>query len=142
MKLSVYKNIRRCAILAALILLLPLAGCSSEKSVNWEHRTVRGVVTLDGSPVPDATVMFSFPEGAVAGKTDNSGAYEVKDVFLGDVLVTISCVKDTGKVDSNPVTGSRPIMENILPAKYGYGQGIKMSITPDDEPVNLELTSK
>src|SRR5215204_672559 len=55
--------------------LLPLAaGCGQAKTVK-----VQGVVTLDGKPLPGATVTFSpIQEGrAASGRTDTDGSFRL-----------------------------------------------------------------
>ena len=79
--------------LACLLSLTWIAGCGGNPNL----ADVKGVVTLDGKPLPDAFLMF-VPESSGAtsfGKTDAAGTYHLmfsesqKGAFIGSNRVVI-----------------------------------------------------
>jgi hypothetical protein len=74
----------RASLLCALV---TLAGCGKGSSSDVKTEQVEGVVTLDGKPVPGATVTFSpvdENQGAPAtGVTDDSGRYALTTIAGG-----------------------------------------------------------
>src|SRR4051812_30730093 len=80
-----------------LVVACVAAGCSGEKVPRLGR--VTGTVTLDGTPVPDASVIFGGAkpgESPSLGKTDASGTYELyysrghKGATIGEHPVYIS----------------------------------------------------
>ncbi len=65
---------------------LLLCGCGSDLEDVPETLPVTGSVTLDGSPLPDATVVFSDGKQLTAmGVTDGSGKFSLKTRFNSKV---------------------------------------------------------
>ncbi len=64
-----------------------LAGCGGQPTLNTEY--VEGVVTLDGQPVPEATVTFepvTDGQGASAtGMTNQQGVYKLTATVTGEL---------------------------------------------------------
>jgi len=120
----------------SILLLIPFfvvtSGCSDGKLKTYP---VSGIVTLNGEPVPEATIVFApVKEGvgdAATGRTNDKGEYKLqtangrvdggttpgeygvvikKDVFVG-----------TGKVttDSSGLSSEEMRSVSQLPAKYG-----------------------
>lgn len=104
---------------------------------------VRGVVTLDGEPLADATVMFLPIEvdgerpgreiSSSVGSSDADGAYElfyverVRGAVPGTHKVTITKRNETGR--------------QILPARYNSQTELESKV-PGDEPYDFDLTSR
>lgn len=68
--------------LGALLILVLIAGCGEPSPFS----KVQGVVTLDGKPVPDATVAFRPTGGghSAYGVTKSDGTYELSSLKPGD----------------------------------------------------------
>ena len=67
---------------------LAMTGCGGGGGSDLDTQYVEGVVTLDGKPVPDATVTFvpvTAGQGASAtGYTDANGVYKLTAVAVGE----------------------------------------------------------
>ncbi|QDU76789.1 hypothetical protein Pan97_38460 [Bremerella volcania] len=87
----------------SLILLLAafglLAGCSSDSN----RALVQGTITLDGKPLPGASVVFqpqqSTPGQTARGRTDDSGKYTLRvrgqeSVVPGEYRVEVKVVNE------------------------------------------------
>lgn len=74
----------------AVCCLSGLVGCGGQPTLNTEY--VEGVVTLDGQPVPEATVTFvpvTEGQGASAtGITNQQGVYKLTAVVTGELAAT------------------------------------------------------
>jgi len=123
------------------MLLLFAAGCSGEKVPGLGR--VTGTVTMDGQPVPDASVIFDAAnpgEPPSLGKTDASGNYELyysrghKGATIGEHAVYISTYQAPN--DENP----QPKKETI-PAKYNGKSELKVTVTRGKNIHNFELKS-
>ena len=89
-------------------------GCNSEKIPGLGH--VTGIVTMDGKPLPEATLVFTPTEaGATAsfGQTDATGKYELyysrghKGAKVGEHSVAINNFRDAGEGGRVERNGSR-----------------------------------
>ena len=71
-------------VFGLLLLYSSISGCGGDS----RYGTVRGVVTLDGKPVSDATVAFVPKDEKVGrlafGVTDTNGVYELSTTQAGD----------------------------------------------------------
>jgi len=123
-----------------ILLLIPFfvvtPGCSDGKLKTYP---VSGIVTLNGEPVPGATVVFAPTKEGVGndatGITDEKGEYKLQTAngrvdggtTPGEysVIIKKESFVGTGKVTSDPSSGrTSEVMrqESLLPAKYGsYG---------------------
>lgn len=107
--------------LGAMVLASAVAaGCRS----GIELLPVSGVVTLDGKPVEQATVLFKPETGPVAyGQTDAAGRFELstagrKGAVPGKHLVSITKTKVTGVGNDEMVDPEKVKTEWIVPQKY------------------------
>ena len=126
---------------------------------------VKGTLTLDGQPVPEANITFVFegtpPKGFVSagGLTDSSGKYQVRS---GDKLGMPPgrykvVIHRWGTADGKPFKENSEsgmdleqaklagIVKELIPAKYSDAEQSQLTveITKDQkDPVNFELTSK
>ena len=115
---------------------------------------IKGTITLDGQPLPDAVVFFvQENETKSYATTDKSGFYrmkfnsEVDGVLPGNVTVEISTTASTGelKVDEGE---SDPDMEKkkgkkkeLVPAEYNVESQLKVAVTSSDRTFNFDLKS-
>jgi hypothetical protein len=128
-----------------MVLLLLLAGCSSN-SDHTETYQISGTVTLDGKPLPDATIVFLPDNGrSSAGKTSASGEYTlfysegVKGAIPGRHRVQISASEVVpGKLNSE----GGEIRKEILPAEYHSKSTLVYEVNANRDDVNFDLKSK
>lgn len=144
------------------------AGCGSAVSTEY----VEGVVTLDGSPVADATVMFTpvdAGQGAPAtGITDANGVYRLTAVVVGEARPTagagtlpgeyfvgvIKSVTETPMSEEEaykkgvPYVAPRPGQvaktTHVVPQNYNDPKqsGLKVTVQAGKNSIPLELKSK
>jgi hypothetical protein len=98
-------NHRHLTTVFAGLLYLTVIGCAPGKS------TVSGKVTLDGTPVGDATIVFIPTKGAAVSGEVKDGQYTVKGVPNGEAKVTvdnkvIGMLIDQGKKAGGPGRGA------------------------------------
>lgn len=164
------QNPFRAAIVVGMAILAS-AGCgggsSGPKMPTFEGEAipVSGVVTLDGTPVEDAAVTFTYdgqaPSGFIngTGKTDSTGKYALQSgskmgVPAGRYKVTVSklATKDgkpftedaAGGLDFEQARMSGLIKES-LPAKFSDMLATKLSATitsGQKDAVNFDLKTK
>ena len=127
--------------LCALLFSLPLAGCGGPENV----ASVRGVVTLDGQPLPDATLEFQPEKGRPSfGKTDEEGYYtllytpEHDGAEIGKHQVRIS----TASESTDPATGEMKTEPEKVPAKYNVKSELTAEVEAGSNEINFDLTSK
>jgi len=106
--------------------VLLLAGCGKESGPL--KVAVRGVVTLDGQPVPQGQIMLSDAAGVTQsfGGEIKDGEYSLRST-LGKKKVSISSIQVvTGKqskyggIQGDPVSAENPadVYEEVVPPKY------------------------
>lgn len=139
-------------------------GCSSNA---LKTNFIEGVVTLDGSPVADATITFS-PKGnepVAVGKTDSSGKYTLSSLqggrngqgaLSGDYYVTIKKMINTAPKPTEEelrnasekgidLTMKYPSkMEYVIPSKYEDKKtsGLEATVKAGKNKIDFDLTSK
>ncbi|HEY8505703.1 MAG TPA: carboxypeptidase-like regulatory domain-containing protein [Gemmataceae bacterium] len=136
----------RCAALLAVLGLL--AGCGG----GGELAPVSGTVTLDGQPLPGATVTFApaapgeNPEAGVSsyGKTDEQGRYSLKTVsddrigaVVGKHRVRISLTVGDEEDDS----GAK-LVDKVPPWYNGFTLLEKEVRPGEDNTIDFELTGQ
>ena len=104
---------------------------------------VSGKVTLDGEPVPQATLTFSHANGRTAfARTDESGAYELKftdgreGALLGENHVSIETSRAGTDAEGNFVE-----YPETIPAKYNKESEITKVIEPGEQTIDFDLSS-
>jgi hypothetical protein len=129
---------------AALGLVVAVAGCGSP------YVAVSGVVTLDGQPLPDATVTFLPGRGTEAdvgssyGRTGPDGRYTLTTIQMnragvgrGEHKVVISRLKSGGAR-----LGDFDQVET-LPARYNAKTELTFTVPPSgSDAANFELKSR
>lgn len=130
--------------LGLLVCTLAMAGCGGSSAPEGLIN-VYGNVTLDGEPLPNATVIFTPVEGGrpAAGVTDSGGDYELEysagteGALPGKYQVSIS----TATTETNDEGEDVEIPEK-LPAKYNAHTELEVEVTPDQEEFDFELNSE
>lgn len=128
------------AAILGLAVLLPVLGCGGSSEVS----SVEGVVTLDGEPVPEATVEFTpVGEGRPStGRTDESGHYELAysatemGAKIGEHTVKIT----TGGMKADE-SGNLVEVEETIPARYNEQTELTVEVTPGSNTLDFELES-
>ncbi|WP_425615072.1 hypothetical protein NA78x_004961 [Anatilimnocola sp. NA78] len=144
-------------ILSLLVItLLLVSGCGPRGPVVVP---VTGTVTLDGTPVEGASVMFmpvaagAAPAGGTlpaVGKTDKDGKFELetdgkKGAVEGDYAVVVSKITMEGiKVNEDGTSGEAGTMRTTyhLPVKYGKKEssGFQQAVKKGMPAVDLKLS--
>ena len=110
-------------ILFLLFFSLSLLGCSSNQ---YDMNFVEGVVTMDGSPLPNARVTFTPKDGRPSyGITDDSGHYELR--YIRDIMGAEAgqhTVSITTEHKAPPVTAP-PVEQPPEKIPPRYNRGIK-----------------
>jgi hypothetical protein len=122
------------AILVAL--LSAIIGCDAGNG----KVLVSGVVTFDGSPMPDGYITFT-PEGGGTPEAAPiaAGSYQVA-VKPGPHRVEVEASRFVG--EKNPIMGLQP-REQYVPARYNSETSLRSEVTPTGENVfSFDLTSK
>jgi len=127
-------------LLLIAIFSTAILGCSSPAADMPELAPVSGVVTLDGKPVTNASVVFESEKGQMAfGNTDAEGRYELnyrdgyKGAELGKNKVRIETV-----LDAPPAPGYR----DPIPAKYNRATELTVEVQPGANTHDFALESK
>jgi hypothetical protein len=122
------------------MLLVCLAGCGGPEHPDVGR--VSGVITFDGQPLPEATVMFQPTEGrASVATTDSAGKYSllyldgVPGAKLGEHTVII-------RTEIPGEDGQPPIAKEKLPKKYHDRTELKADVKPGSNTFDFELKSK
>ncbi|WP_199195067.1 MULTISPECIES: carboxypeptidase regulatory-like domain-containing protein [Pirellulaceae] len=108
---------------------------------------VTGTVTMDGEPLPNATVVFVSGQGRPSGAiTDEEGKYELnytgnqRGARIGPNKVQITTAQGpTETMEGEPVAA----VPEIVPVKYNDQSELEFEVTADGENVaDFDLESK
>tara|TARA_R110002095_G_scaffold159024_5_gene137861 strand:+ start:3014 stop:3442 length:429 start_codon:yes stop_codon:yes gene_type:complete len=132
------------AVLISAVLSLGGCGGAGEKV---ELGQVSGVITLDGTPLSAATVIFSPEKGRPSrSKTGEDGRYDLQ--YTGDqkgalpgkhqVMITTETEGDSGEFGGQVV---KPQKE-ILPARYHKATTLTAVIKQGNNTIDFDLKSK
>jgi hypothetical protein len=132
---------KRLCVAASLVVL-----CSGCGSSGPELGQVTGTVTLDGQPVPRASITFAPVEKGPAsmGGTNKDGRYKLlyntdrQGAVLGKHNVTIRSLEQDPDGDDKP-SGPAPVK---VPAKYSQVGELTAEVKAGSQEVNFELSSK
>jgi hypothetical protein len=117
---------------------------------------VSGRVTLDGKPLPKASVTFvpmatkerPNPGRTAAGMTDENGRYQLSvDVttpgaVVGQCRIYITTLQSDPAADDRDAGGPRPKFRDRVPAKYNQGTELTFEVPPaGTDQANFDLTS-
>lgn len=109
--------------------------------------SVTGTVTMDGQPLPNATVVFISGQGRPSGAiTDENGQYELnytgdqKGARIGTNRVQITTAQGPSEtMEGEPVAA----VPETVPKKYNDQSELEFEVTADGENVaNFDLESK
>jgi hypothetical protein len=118
-----------------------LVGCGS-----GTQASVSGKVTLDGSPLDDATISFVPLAGGqqqAAWATIKGGQYAIagkEGLGTGRFRVEIRALRSLGDSQNDP-TRPTPAKEAV-PGKYNSKSELVVNINPGDNVADFELKSK
>jgi hypothetical protein len=126
---------RNLFICFVLFCALEIAGCS--RGDRPELTEVQGIVTLDGKPLPRATVIFQPMNGGRSsrGLTDSQGKYrllylrDIEGAILGSHKVTITTVTEDDR-------------KEILPARYNKQTTLAADVKAGKNQRDFQLTSQ
>lgn len=137
-------NMYKAIPLLISLLLISFCGCGKDYGVELHY--VSGTVTLDGEPLPEASVEFRPVPGSdhrgTIGYTNASGFY--KQLYrdgvgspAGEYRVTISTYAEPADQDA---PDARATAERVHPSYQGK---LKAVVTPGgDNTFNFDLSSK
>src|SRR5436190_8990370 len=140
--LKMQKKCALSAFVVAVFLGIWLPGCGGEKTPGLGQ--VTGTITMDGKPLPDATLTFETSKGglsAALGRTDANGKYELyysrghKGATTGENIVRITTLGETGGEDNSQVR------RESVPTKYNTSSELKADIKRGSNVVNFDLKS-
>jgi len=153
---------RPCAlqVIARAVVIVCLLGIVSgcgRRSGYPPTAPVVGVVTMDGQPLVDATIMFSPSNGRSAmGKTDTAGRYElyytgeIKGGMLGPCRVSISKQAPDPKYrpsekerrESEGGASNIPYIEFVPSRYHGTKSELKAEVSDTQNVFNFDLRSQ
>ena len=135
--------VKKCMVLGACLLVLGCLGCGPGGP---EIASVEGTVTLDGEPLPNASVVFVPENGRPAGATtDSQGHYVLtfsegrEGAMLGKNKVRISTARDPSETPD----GERiPAVPETITMQYNAQTTLEFTVEPGKKNIaDFELTS-
>lgn len=138
--MSQFKIAKQLILFTSLISALGCGGGAKTPEVG----TVTGLVTMDGTPLPNVNVGFEL-QSATGGRpsiarTDESGNYTLnynettQGALIGTHKVTVSTPQEA------PDPSGR--FKDPIPAKYNTKSELTKEVKAGSNVINLELTSK
>ena len=139
-----------CRITFLTALTLGLSGCGEPAG---EPCSVRGSVSLNGTPIEQGTIVFE-PQGqggARGGAAISSGEYEVvldRGMWAGPFLVRISGFRETGKTEAafETLEGETPEsvaeVEEIVPNEFNSDSTLQVSLEAGENVEDFQLTGE
>jgi len=120
-----------------------LAGCGAGTKAS-----ISGTVTLDGSPLDDATISFVPAAGgqrSAAWTTVTGGQYAIEakeGLGTGAYRVEIRALRSTGE-KINPIDPTLPAAsKEAIPARYNSTSGLTATLKPGANVASFDLKSK
>ncbi len=129
----------------ALVLTFIAMGCGGTPDDTPELGTVSGTVTLDGSPVPKATVTFKPEEGGrpSSGTTDDQGYYELQySLSSSGAVPGKHMVRITTATTITNEAGEDVDVPETIPAKYNTESELTEEVKPTSQTIDFELKSE
>ncbi|QDS86444.1 hypothetical protein EC9_06060 [Rosistilla ulvae] len=138
-------NTASVSILLATLLLIVSAGCGGGSGlVMPETGEVEGIVTMDGQPLPNVSVVFQPQDDPQArasmGVTDEQGHYTLtyhtdkQGALIGSHKVSITTPSDAPDPSGQA--------KDPIPAKYNSKSELVVEVQAGSNDIPLELTSK
>lgn len=139
---------RRTTFYSLIIFTLATVAMGCSGSVDGPKLySVTGTVTLDGQPIPDASILFKDPTGKnksyFASVKDGSYSTEM-EAGKRQVIITASRKSKDKMVDNAEGTGKEPAMEQYLPAIYNEKTTLEIDVVSGGEnqfPFDLKSKS-
>lgn len=132
-----------CGWILPLGLLVVAAGCS-DKPAGISFGEVSGTVTLDGQPLPDATVRFEPVAGRPSfGRTGADGRYELgyRGRSWGAVVGPHTVRITTEDRIENEATGEIRVVRELLPARYHARSELTAEVATGENVLDFSLES-
>jgi hypothetical protein len=144
---------RKTVFFPFLAVLLCASGCGDSKA------TVRGTVTYKNSPLTSGEVRFIGKSGTVprAGLIGPDGRYEIIDAPVGEVQVTVVCIKSDGPLTQVNMGGKTADGKSVrkrdtkpsprtsaIPTKYNDPKtsGLLFTITTGSQSIDIALKAE
>lgn len=145
--MNAYHNasVRQLTSLAIAILAAATLGCG--QSSDLDKVVVRGMVTLDGQPIPNGEVRFiptNGTKGPVSGGPIKDGAYMAQGrggVPVGEHRVEIKAFRAAGKPGQSISPEGGPA-EQYLDRRFNEQTTLTAKIDASTETQDFQLTSK
>lgn len=128
---------------------LGLCGCGGGPNDMPEVALVTGTITLDGEPLPDATVYFHPSLGGKGseGITDASGKYEltygnkIKGAKVGMCTVSITTWREAtyDEAGENEIESERP---ELVHPDFNDETGLEAKVEPGENVFDFEVTAR
>ena len=135
---------KRAILLTATCFWLGCGGAKTPAYASLGLVEVSGKVTLDGAPLPNASVAFENPETKTfsVGKTDDAGAYKL--MFNSEKS---GCTPGKKIVRITPYMGSESDAEVVpsdakIPTRYGRNSELVAEVDSSRRSFDFALTSK
>ncbi|WP_417388541.1 carboxypeptidase regulatory-like domain-containing protein [Gimesia sp.] len=120
-----------------------ITACSSRPDDQPELAEVKGLVTLDSSPLVGVLVQYTPEEGRGSqALTDENGKYELMYVYptmgakVGSHTVTINTPPTD---DSDP---EAPKVKEVVPEKYRKNSILKAEVKPGENDISFDLQTR
>ena len=132
-----------CLAMASVLAVVVLGSVGCGGADYGDLGRVSGTVTMDGTPLPGAQVVFSPANGRPSmGITDAQGKYQliyIRDTLgaaLGEHRVEITTVQESvSDTDAGPV-------KEPIPAKYNAKTTLTAKVEPGDNEIDFALEAK
>ncbi|QDU10210.1 hypothetical protein [Gimesia aquarii] len=128
-----------------ITLVIVVIGCGSGES-GPKLYTVSGTVTLDGQPIPDASILFKDPASknkSYFANVKNGSFNSEMEAGKRRVLITANRQSKNKMVDNAEGTGKEPAMEQYLPSKYNEKSILEIEVGSNNEnSFTFDLKSK
>ena len=138
-------------IFSLVAFLIICVGCSAGSKVDYSDLglvKVSGVVTLDGNPLPNATVLFESPDGQFSyGVTDEQGRYQMSydsvtgGVTPGEKIIRVrtkpmtEAEDDFNEEDEEPTSSQK---KETLPEKFNTKSTLKITVPSPEYDIELQ----
>ena len=124
-----------------IVVCITMTGCGNGKKISKTH-TVRGVVTVDGSPAIDASVSFALKLGQpITGTTDETGSYT-----LNISQAMNSCIPGPATVSIEAFTRLGDPRSQFLPKRYNkeaaQNPEMRVELKSGKNELNFALSSQ
>lgn len=122
-------DVRQFLVIALSIFSASIGGCQHESG--YPCTTVKGLVSVDGSPVPTGQITFSpVAQGPVVGAEIRNGAYRCEKVPIGKHHVTLIANSATPAIITDIVTGAKhEVPRSILPPHNRSGLDVEVDVS-------------